>query len=94
MVCVSNKFGKYEGAGRYAEAWQILSPVRQKPWGVDTINRLIHQRYKAQQIETARNPGRFRSIPKPLGDDQIVYGDKIINNRNWSIPPWRVYPKP
>ena len=42
----------------------------------------------------ARNPGKFRSIPKPMGDDQIVYGDKVINNRNWSVPPWRVYPKP
>jgi len=54
---------------------------------------MIHQRYKAKQIETARNPGKYRSIPKPLGDDQLVYGDKVINNSNWSVPKWRVYPK-
>ncbi len=88
------RYGKFPGSGRCAEAWQILSPVRQKPWGVDTLNRLIHQRYKSQQIETARRPGKYRSIPKPMGDDQIIYGDKIINNRNWSVPKGRLFPKP
>ncbi|HEX6901031.1 MAG TPA: ATP-dependent RecD-like DNA helicase [Thermoanaerobaculia bacterium] len=88
------RLGKYPGCGRAAEAWQILSPVRQKPWGVDTLNRNIHLRYKGQQIEKARNPGKFRSIPLPQGDSQIVYGDKVINNRNWSVPKGRLYPKP
>jgi hypothetical protein len=88
------RFGKFPGSGRRAEAWQILSPVRQKSWGVDTLNRLIHQRYKGQQIEIARTPGKYRSIPKPMGDDQIIYGDKIINNRNWSVPKGRLYPRP
>lgn len=76
-----------------ADRWQILSPVRQKPWGVDPINRLLHQRYKGHQIEQARNPGKYRSIPKPMGSSQIIYGDKVINNRNWSVPKWRIYPK-
>ncbi|HET6445162.1 MAG TPA: AAA family ATPase [candidate division Zixibacteria bacterium] len=90
----NNKYGKYEGASRYAEAWQILSPVRQKPWGVDTLNRIIHLRYKVQEIDKARNPGKYRSIPKPLGDNQLVYGDKVINNSNWSVPKGRIRPKP
>ena len=82
----------FSSAGERAEAWQILSPVRQKPWGVDTINRMMHIRYKGQQINKARNPGKYRSIPPPMGDAQIVYGDKIINNRNWSVPKARIFP--
>lgn len=35
---------KYESSGRAAEAWQILSPVRQKPWGVEILNRFVHGR--------------------------------------------------
>jgi hypothetical protein len=83
-----------KGAGAAAEAWQILSPVRQKPWGCETLNRLIHIRYKGHQIAQARTRVRYRSIPVPMGDAQIIYGDKVINNRNWSVPASRVYPKP
>jgi hypothetical protein len=85
---------KYPGSGAAAERWQLLSPVRQKPWGVDALNRSIHLRYKGPQIEKARNPGNFRSIPKPMGDNQIIYGDKVINNRNWSVWKKRIYPEP
>jgi hypothetical protein len=85
---------KYPGAGAAAERWQLLSPVRQKPWGVDTLNRSIHLRYKGPQVEKARNPGKYRSIPKPMGDNQIIYGDKVINNRNWSVWKKRIYPEP
>lgn len=84
----------HASSGKQAEAWQVLSPVRQKPWGVDPLNRMIHVRYKGQQIEKARNPGKYRSIPKPMGEAQIIYGDKVINNRNWSVWPGRIYPKP
>lgn len=87
-------YGDRASSGKEAEAWQILSPVRQKPWGVDPLNRLIHVRYKGQQIEKARNPGQYRSIPAPMGDAQIIYGDKVINNRNWSVPKSRLFPKP
>lgn len=91
----NSKWGdKYPGAGAAAERWQLLSPVRQKPWGVDTLNRSIHLRYKGLQIEKARNPGKFRSIPTPMGDNQIIYGDKVINNRNWSVWKKRIYPEP
>ena len=85
---------KYPDSRVEPDHWQILSPVRQKPWGVEPINRLIHCRYKTAQIERARNPGRYRSIPKPMGDQQIIYGDKVINNRNWSVYKKRIYPVP
>jgi GTPase SAR1 family protein len=83
-------------SGQRAEAWQVLSPVRQKPWGVDTLNRAIHLRYKSQQLSVARAPVPKwkRRLPKPFGDDQIVYGDKVINNRNTSIRKKRIYPEP
>jgi len=81
-------------SGKQAEAWQILSPVRQKPWGVDPLNRLIHLRYKGQQIEESRKNGRYRKTPPPMGEAQIVYGDKVINNRNWSVWKGRIYPEP
>lgn len=80
-------------AGKQAEAWQILSPVRQQAWGVDPINRLVHQRYKGKQVEWARGQ-RTLSIPRPAGDQQIIYGDKVINNRNWSVPKSRIFPRP
>ncbi|MBI4622114.1 MAG: AAA family ATPase [Verrucomicrobia bacterium] len=88
------EYGNRPSSGKQAEAWQILSPVRQKPWGVDPLNRMIHVRYKGHQIDKARNPDRFSSIPKPMGDAQIIYGDKVINNRNWSVWKKRIYPEP
>ena len=81
------------GSGRAAEAWQILSPVRQQAWGVDPLNRLVHQRYKGKQVEWARNQFELK-IPRPAGDQQIIYGDKVINNRNSSIYKKRIYPEP
>jgi len=90
------KWGDRPSSGKEAEAWQILCPVRQKPWGVESLNRFIHQRYKGQQLQKAREevPAYLRSIPKPVGDAQIIYGDKVINNRNWSVRKNRIYPEP
>lgn len=85
---------KYPGAGSAAERWQLLSPVRQKPWGVDTLNRTLHVRYRGEDLQKARRAGRFRKVPEPMGDDQIIYGDKVINNRNASIWKGRIYPEP
>jgi len=82
-----------DGSGIAAEAWQILSPVRRKPWGVDALNRFVHTQYKGRQVERAHKPGRYRSIPKPKGDQQIIYGDKVINNRNRSVAKGRIRPK-
>ena len=77
-------------SGREAEAWQILSPHRQKPWGVETLNRIIHQRYKSCQIASSASGYRFL---KPQGDQQVVYGDKVINNRNTPLPKRRKWPR-
>ena len=55
---------------------------------------MIHVRYKRPQIEEARSPVKYRNIPVPMGDSQIVYGDKVINSRNWSVSKKRLYPEP
>jgi len=82
------------GAGERSETWQILSPIRQKPWGVESINRLIQRRYMARMTALSRQFGWGKRIPSPMGDAQIVYGNKVINNRNTSVPKGRMYPEP
>lgn len=72
------------------ETWQILSPIKEKPFGVKALNRKIHQLFRKDKIEYAYK-GRNRKIPKPLGIEQIVYGDKVINLGNHSRK--NVYPK-
>ena len=62
-------------------AWQILSPLRGMPFGVGDINRQIHERFRAGYLELAKR-SRYRKIPKPMGAERIVYGDKVINIRN------------
>jgi hypothetical protein len=78
------------GAAASAEAWQILSPVRQLSHGVSQINRLIHAHFRTSMVEFAQLR-RGRKIPKPAGPEQIVYGDKVINVRNHSRD--RVWPQ-
>lgn len=90
------EWGDRPSAGKAAEAWQILCPVRQKPWGVDTLNKFIHRRYKSGTLDQARMQvyANQRKIPKPMGDDQLVYGDKVMNNRNSSVYKKKIYPEP
>ena len=87
------KSNNNSGAGIAADAWQILSPVRQKPWGIDALNRFIHISYKGEELKLARNPDGYRKIPSPKGQQQIVYGEKVINNRNRKVSKRRMYPR-
>lgn len=66
------------GAAEKAEAWQILSPVRSNAHGVTLLNRLIHKQFRSQMLEASRQE-RNRKYPKPMGPEEIVYGDKVIN---------------
>jgi hypothetical protein len=79
------------GSVKAVEAWQILSPLRGLPFGVASINRQIHERFRAKTMEFASL--RLRSIPKPIGAERIVYGDKVINLRNHRRGGKRVWPK-
>ena len=79
------------GAVKETESWQILSPLRGMPFGVGDINRQIHERFRTNFIDLASRD-RNRLIPKPLGPERIVYGDKVINLRNHIRDGRQVYP--
>ena len=90
--------GERVGAAETAEGWQILSPVRSAAHGVPDLNRLIHKQFRHATIDAARKEGRQRKIAKPLGAEEIVYGDKVINlvNTNPKLPRnrhRRIYPE-
>ena len=79
-------------AVKKVEYWQILSPLRGMPFGVNDINRQVHERFRKNFMDLASRQ-RNRPIPKPLGAEQIVYGDKIINLKNHSRDGNKVYPQ-
>jgi hypothetical protein len=77
------------------ENWQILSPTRTAGYGTKVLNQQIQKTFRGKTKEKAIFPGKFqkRKMHKPVGDDSIVYGDKIINTRNtrWNKPWNKVY---
>lgn len=66
------------GCAEFADKWQILSPVRNMPQGVMNMNRLIHLKYRENYVELSKKT-KYKKIPKALGPENIVYGDKVIN---------------
>lgn len=77
------------GAASRIENWQILAPVRGNAWGVRDLNRFVQRQFRRETLEWARS--RYRKIPRPLGTEEIVWGDKVMSVEN---DPWRrVYPK-
>jgi len=77
------------GACEKVENWQILTPVRGAPQGVDALNRLIQATFRARTKEFANQ--QWRKIPKPMGREEILYGDKVINVINHRR--YKVYPE-
>lgn len=71
--------GVNAGAAETAEGWQILSPVRSSAHGVLDLNRQIHKHFRQSMIDASRKEGWQRKYPKPMGSEEIVYGDKVIN---------------
>ena len=70
------------GAGAGCETWQILSPTRTHPWGTIELNRRLKRNYRAKALQDALKPPWDRRIPSPVGAEQIVLGDKVLNNMN------------
>lgn len=66
-----------------SEAWQILSPTRAQHFGTDDLNRLIQLEYKGGLIATAK-----RKKPRPFGDQEIVWTDKVIQIFNRPMKAW------
>lgn len=64
------------------EAWQVLSPIRGEGSGINELNRMLQHTYRLSTLQRARKPRYHRTISKPGGTQEIIYGDKVINIRN------------
>lgn len=79
-ITCNNEYSYFNlGCSKSVENWQILAPVKNMPHGVVSINKLIHEKYKANFIEQSKKYGKYKVICKSLGAEKIVYGDKVIN---------------
>lgn len=69
-----------------SETWQILSPTRAQHFGTTDLNRLIQGKFKGGLIHNAKSSsGRF---PRPFGEQEIVWSDKVIQINNKSKSGW------
>lgn len=84
------RYFNFKEAAHKAESWQILSPVREKVCGVRALNRKIHKHFRKDKVEYAQS--RYGKIPSPIGLEEIVYGDKVINLYNSRRNPKYVWP--
>jgi hypothetical protein len=85
---LNKSFGFAAGGGHEperAEAWQILSPTRGQAYGTDAANRRMQLAFRQKLLESSRT-GRYG--PKPFGDQEVVYTDKVINVANHKQPAW------
>ena len=74
-----SRFRDNPGAAAKAEAWQILSPIRAGLVGVDALNRIIQARFRTNVRGLAESENWKRKVPKPVGRQKLLYGDKVIN---------------
>lgn len=89
---VASKYFGIEPSIKAIERWQILSPVRGNEHGVTNLNRRIHWWFRRGTVNLALHgqpwtgangyEGVSYKVPKPVGTEQIVYGDKVINLSN------------
>lgn len=83
------RYFNFKEAAKKAESWQILSPVRENIFGVRAINRKIHKLFREEKVNYANS--KYGKIPTPIGLEEIVYGDKVINlfnNKVWYKNVW------
>lgn len=78
-VFFNTQYGTRQGASQKAEAWQILSPIKQFQAGVTAINRALQQQFRKSFLQMAAQNGWQKKIPSPVGPEGIIYGDKVIN---------------
>ena len=62
-----------------AERWQLLSPLKGKGFGTEELNRMIQFGYRRGLITAAQTKP---NIPRPFGNQQIVWSDKVIQIKN------------
>lgn len=68
------------------ESWQILSPLRTHAFGTEEINRRIQMAYRAGLLRQAQR--RMKGIPRPFGDQLIIWSDKVIQIMNRRHEAW------
>lgn len=83
-VFFNTQYKDRPGASKKAEAWQILSPIKQHQAGVTAINRALQQQFRKSFLRMAAQTGWTKKIPSPVGPEGIIYGDKVINVINKS----------
>ncbi|WP_433496806.1 AAA family ATPase [Sphaerimonospora sp. CA-214678] len=76
------------GAGERAEDWQILSPTRSRAFGTVELNRHIKRTYRSGDTAWAQRDTWRGNIPKPLGPELIVRGDKVMQTTNKRLSAW------
>jgi ATP-dependent exoDNAse (exonuclease V) alpha subunit len=76
------------GAGEHAEDWQILSPTRSRAFGSVELNRHIKRTYRSGDTSWAQRDTRRGNIPKPIGPELIVRGDKVMQTTNKRLKAW------
>jgi len=69
-----------------SEAWQILCPTRSDLHGTEELNRLIQAEYRGGILTMSRS--RRGKFPRPFGDREIVWCDKVIQIRNRREKSW------
>jgi hypothetical protein len=70
------------GAGPRAEEWQILSPTRSRASGTVELNRQIKRTYRSADTARGQKNNRGGNIPRPIGPELIVRGDKVMQTEN------------
>lgn len=76
------------GAGKDAERWQILSPTRSRAFGTVELNRHIKRTYRGGDTSWAQKNTPNGNIPRPIGPELIVRGDKVMQTTNKKLSAW------
>ena len=76
------------GAGKHAEDWQILSPTRSRSFGTGELNRHIKRTFRMSDTRWAQRNTPRGNIPRPLGPELIVRGDKVMQTTNRRLRAW------
>lgn len=87
------QYFNHDHSEKMIENWQIISPVNGFAHGIKEINKQIQKTYRSNFIKLALSKWK-KNIAKPKGNDNFVYGDKVINLRNSTWNKWQnIYPQ-
>ncbi|WP_224401680.1 ATP-dependent RecD-like DNA helicase [Pseudonocardia sp. ICBG1034] len=75
------------GAAQDVESWQILSPTRSRVYGTVELNRHVKRTYRTSDTEFAQKWRKY-NIASPVGPEQIVRGDKVMQTVNKRMKAW------